>query len=200
MLQKNLYPLNILNRVLRDLQSGSQNQRTINSEESTPTDSISDFFCKLPYIGAKSDFIKRRISGMVAKYCQDKLRLKLIFTTCKVGVYFSAKDIVPKMLVSNVIYKFDCASCSASYVGETERHYFRRMQEHLGLIKGAAPTAVSKHLMASDNCKANNHASSFSILDNKANMTKRRIMEALYIRDIDPIINRQIKSYKLELI
>ena len=104
------------------------------------------------------------------------------------------------MLTSNVIYKFDCASCSACYIGETERHFFRRMQEHLGLIKGASPTAVTKHLAASANCKANNAASSFSIIDNEASMFKRRIMEALYIRDFDPIVNRQIKSYKLQLI
>ena len=104
------------------------------------------------------------------------------------------------MLVSNVIYKFDCASCSASYIGESEHHYFRRMKEYLGLIKGAAPAAASKHLMASDNCKANNHALSFSLLDNEVNMTKRRIMEALYLRGIDAIINRQKKRYKLELI
>ena len=104
------------------------------------------------------------------------------------------------MLVSNIIYKFNCASCSASYVGETERHYFRRMQEHLGLVKGAAPTAISKHLMASENCKVNNFVSSFTLLDNETNMAKRRIMEALYIRDTDPSLNRQIKSYKLELI
>ena len=68
------------------------------------------------------------------------------------------------------------------------------------LIKGAAPAAVTKHLAASANCKANNFASSFSLIDNEANMQKRRIMEALYIRDIDPIINRQVKSYKLNLI
>ena len=28
----------------------------------------------------------------------------------------------------------------------------------------------------------------------------RTVMEALYIRDIDPILNRQIKSYNLQLI
>ena len=199
-LQKNLFPLHILNKVLRDLQSGSQKQGSLNSEESGRTDSVSEFFIKLPYIGAKSDFLKRRIREMVEKYCQNKISIKLVFTTCKIGDYFSAKDAVPKMLVSNVIYKFDCASCSASYVGETERHYFRRMQEHLGLIKGAAPTAVTKHLAASANCKANNFASSFSLIDNEASMHKRRIMEALYIRDLDPIINRQVKSYKLNLI
>ena len=73
--------------------------------------------------------------------------------------------------------------------------------EHLCLIKGAAPTAVTKHLVASANCKANNFASSFLLIDNEAaNLHRRIIMEALYIRDIDPIINRQVKSYKLNLI
>ena len=136
-LQKNLYPLHILNKVLNDLKSGSQKRGALNSEESSPIDSISTFYCQVPYIGAKSDLIKRRISGMIEKFCQNKIKLRLVFTTCKVGVYFSPKD--AKMLVSNIIYKFDCASCSASYVGETKRHYFRRMQEHLGMIKGAAP-------------------------------------------------------------
>ena len=72
----------------------------------------------------------------------------------------------------------------------------RRIQEYLGVIKGATTTAVTKHLVASANCKA----SSFLLIDNKANMHKRRITEALYICDLDPIINRQIKSYKLNLI
>ena len=90
-----------------------------------------------------------------------------------------AKFAVPKMLVSNVIYKFDCASCSASYPGETEGHYFRRMQELLAHIKGAVPTAVTIHLAASANCKANNCASCLSLIHNEANMRKRMIMEAL---------------------
>ena len=60
------------------------------------------------------------------------------------------------MLVSNVIYNFDCVSCTASYVDKTERHYFR--QEHLGLIKEAAPNAVTKYLVASANSKANDFA------------------------------------------
>ena len=176
-LQKNLYPLHILKRVSKDLESGSPEGRALNSEESSPTDCIPTFYCKVPYIGAKSDLIKHRISRMVEKFCQNKIKLRLVFMTCKVGVYFSPKDAVPKMLVSNIIYKFDCASCSASYVGETERHYFRRMQEHLGLIKGAAPTAISKHLMASENCKVNNFVLSFTLLDNKTNMAKRRTIE-----------------------
>ena len=75
------------------------------------------------------------------------------------------------------------ARCGASYVGEAERHYFnafRRIQEHLGLIKGASFSGV--------------------ILDNDSSMFKRRIMEAIYIGDMDPIVNRPFKSYKSNLI
>ena len=77
MLQKNLFPLHILNKVLRDLQSGSQKQDSINSEEGGRTDSVSEFSIKLPYIGTKSDFLKRRIREMVEKYCQKKISLKV---------------------------------------------------------------------------------------------------------------------------
>ena len=62
---------------------------------------------------------------------------------------------------------------SISYFGRAEFHYFRRMKEHLGLIKGAAPTVVTKHLVASENCKANNFDSSLSLLDNEASMHTR---------------------------
>ena len=50
-----------------------------------------------------------------------------MFSTCKVCTF---QDAIPNMLTSNIIYKFVCASCSASYIDDTERHYFRRMQEH----------------------------------------------------------------------
>ena len=78
--------------------------------------------------------------------------------------------------MSNVIYKFDCAICSASHVNETERHHFRCMQVHLGVIKGAALTTVTKQLVSSTKYKANDVASSFSPLDNEASTYKRSIM------------------------
>ena len=137
---------------------------------------------------------------MVAKYCRNKISLKLIFTTCKIGDCFSAKYPVPKMLVSNVIYELPCDSSNASYVSEIESHYFRHMQQHLCLIEGAALIAVIKHLVATANCKANNFTWSFSLIDNFAKMDKRGIMEALYIPHLHPIIKRQVKSYKLNLI
>ena len=39
---------------------------------------------------------------------------------------------VPKMLLSNVVYKIKCPGCESSYVGQTVRHVQRRLREHLG--------------------------------------------------------------------
>ena len=71
------------------------------------------------------------------------------------------------MLMSSVFYELDCASVSASCDGKNERYYFIRMQEHLGLVKGAATTAVT---VALANFKANKFVSSFSPIDNEAIM------------------------------
>ena len=44
---------------------------------------------------------------------------------------FSVKDPVPFDLRSRVVYKFLCAGCNASYIGETSRHLSTRVREHL---------------------------------------------------------------------
>ena len=44
---------------------------------------------------------------------------------------FSVKDSVPQGLRSRVVYKFSCAGCNASYIGETTRHLRTRAREHL---------------------------------------------------------------------
>ena len=42
---------------------------------------------------------------------------------------FSPNDCVP--LKSSVVYQFTCASCGARYIGETNRHFHARVNEHL---------------------------------------------------------------------
>ena len=48
--------------------------------------------------------------------------IKLVFSTFKVKQLFIVKGFVPKGLRSHVVYKFTCAGCNASYIGETTRH------------------------------------------------------------------------------
>ena len=107
-------------------------------------------FYKLPYIGDYSNHVGKQISKLVSKYCTDDTKIQLIFTPFKIGSCFSLKDKPLFSLKSNVVYKFSCASCSASYVGETSRHLATRINEHLGKDKNSH---IFKHLNANQACK-----------------------------------------------
>ena len=40
---------------------------------------------------------------------------------------------MPKGLISDVVYKFQCGPCNESYYGESIRHLHIRSREHIGL-------------------------------------------------------------------
>ena len=46
---------------------------------------------------------------------------------------FRFKDIIPREISSHLVYKFKCSYCNATYYGESERDFFVRASEHLGM-------------------------------------------------------------------
>ena len=44
------------------------------------------------------------------------------------------KDQIPKDLISDVVYKFQCGLCNESYYGECMRHLNVRIGEHIGIL------------------------------------------------------------------
>ena len=56
-------------------------------------------------------------------------QLRLVFTSTKIGSFFSAKDLLSKDELSMVIYQFTCACCKASYIGESTRSLYIRRKE-----------------------------------------------------------------------
>ena len=67
------------------------------------------------------------------RLCKDNVKLKLIFTLFKIGSMFSTKDLqkILYTLESQLVYKFACSGCNASYIGETNHHLSTRVKEHL---------------------------------------------------------------------
>ena len=63
---------------------------------------------------------------------------------------FSPDDFVPDSLKSRVVYQFACTSCGARYIGETNRHFNTRVNEHLFRNKNSH---IFKHLSVSEGCK-----------------------------------------------
>ena len=134
----------------------------------------------LQYRGPATDqFVKR------LKECGAPTQV--VLTLRKLRSYLpSLKPPVPKMLKSNIIYKITCSQCLVCYVGKTSRHNCSRFSEHR--TKKKEP--VYKHMKS---CGL--HAPDLTEKDVEvlASVTKGAlhlsIMEALYIREINPGMN-----------
>ena len=74
----------------------------------------------------------------------EETNIKIVFSIFKLTFLFPAKDKVPYGLKSCVIYKFLCAGCNSSYVGETYRHISTRTHEHLETDKSSN---IYRHLL-----------------------------------------------------
>ena len=88
-------------------------------------------YFKLPYIGNLSHHIKNKLLKLCKEFCKENVNIKLVFNSFKIKNYFSYKDPIPDDSKSFLVYKFACASCSSSYIGETCRHFKTRIEEHI---------------------------------------------------------------------
>ena len=126
-LKKNLFPAHLVERVVN-------RYLTLTRDECDPPVSVSDtttnFYFKLPYIGSFSFVTQKRVRQFAKCYCNN-IDVKLAFSSFKIGDMFGVKDPIPRGLRTCVVYKFLCASCNACYVGETPRHLSTRVREHL---------------------------------------------------------------------
>ena len=110
---------------------------------------------------------------------------KIIMTTRKIKYCLpSLKPTVPKMLMSKVVYKITCPGCESSYVGQTIRHVQRRLSEHLG-----NNGTMKVHF---DACNVKDHDNSILQILHKSNsLNKLLALEALYIQEIKPNLNKK---------
>ena len=109
---------------------------------------------------------------------------------------FSVKDSVPQGLRSRVVYKFSCAGCNASYIGENARHLRTRAREHLLSDKSSH---VYRHLQSSMACRDSCNTECFTILDSAASKFQIKMKEALHITWDNPILNQQLRHPDLSL-
>ena len=115
---------------------------------------------------------------------------KVVFSTFKLRNMFSVKDSVPQSLRSRVVYKFSCAGCNASYIGETTRHICALVREHLLSDKSSH---VYRHLQSSRACHDSCTAECFTILDSAVSKFQIKIKEAMHIKWENPTLNQQLK-------
>ena len=194
-LQRNMFPMILIKKVMKScldkLESGNPPpDPPINSDGEV----IVPRYFKLPYVGPYSSSVKLRLRQLLDTYCKD-IDVCLIFTSFKIGQYFSNKDRIPAELKSRVVYKFVCGGCEASYIGQTIRHLSTRTHEHLCTDHDSA---IYKHLHVDSRqgrvCKRSSNENSFSILDHAKTKYQLRLKEGLYIKKQQPILNKSSKK------
>ena len=156
-LKRNLFPKWLIDKSVK----GYLSKVTTTGKDASKCEISNCHFYKLPYIGYYSSYTGRKISSIVNKYCKD-LNVKIIFSPFKLSTMFSPKDFIPDSLKSRVVYQLTCASCGARYIGETNKHFNTRVNEHLFRDKNSH---IFKHLRASKGCRDKCDISCFKILD-----------------------------------
>ena len=129
------------------------------------------YYFKLPYIGTLSHHIKNKLSNF-------------------------AKDPISDDLKFFLVYKFTCASCSCSYIGETCRHFKTGIEEH---IKKDNKSHIFKHLHSTATCFDLYNSLSFKIIDKANSKFDLKIKEALHINWRKPNLNAQQNHLALTL-
>ena len=146
-----------------------------------------DYF-KLPCIGNLSHHIKNKLSKLCKEFCKENFNIKLVFSSFKIKNYFSYKDPILDNLKSFLVYKFTCASCSSSYIGETWRHFKTRIEEH---IKKDNKSHIFKHLHSTATCFDSYNSLCFKIVDKANSKFDFKIKEALHVHWRKPNLNTQ---------
>ena len=87
----------------------------------------------LPYLGRLS----LRVCARIIRVMKNELlhcNFRIVFQTkCKLINLFAFKDRIPVFMRSDIVYKFKCGVCNATYYDKTRRHSKVRMCENFGV-------------------------------------------------------------------
>ena len=151
---------------------------------------------KLPFRGEKGETLIRSLKNTLNRNIPDT-EYRIVHTGTKLSKQFSLKDNIDKKHQSNFVYKHGCQNkkCDDDYVGETARRREKRCGDHSGKDKNSH---IFQHSSTTKHPRANEK--DFEVLaSNYPNRRKRRLCEAMLIRDLKPTLNKQKDSYKLVL-
>ena len=154
-------------------------------------------YFKLPYGSNRSHHIKNKLSKLWKDFCKEKLcQVTLLFNSFKIKNYFSYKDPIPDDLKSFLVYKFTCASCSSSYIGETCHYFKTRIEKH---IKKDSKSHYFKPLHSMATCFDSYYSLCFKIIDKANSKINLKIKEVLHIKWRKPNVNAQQNHLALTL-
>jgi hypothetical protein len=195
----NGYPLSFVNNTIDEFIT---ERKTDDNQEQKPSimeqnDGQKQIYFVLPYTGKVSEKLHKRINNEMK---QHRINLMAAYRTTKVGLYFSLKQTSPPLFKNDVVYSFQCpCDKDTRYIGETERHFYKRIMEHCSTNANKEPStssAVYNHIARCPDCSTNdNIVECFSVIRTCNNNTILS-EEALCIRKYQPSLNIQLGTFK----
>ena len=161
----NLFPCKFIDKVFRStISSFYKEDRTISTVQKKT------IYLSLPYLDLQSNSVKRKIIAIVSKF-YPQIDTKIIFSSSfKLKNFFKFKDVMPLLLASSVIYKYQCGQCPATYIGETKKQMKVRISQHQGLsFRTNVPLSTKPNSKIYEHAEINDHhidRNNFKILTN----------------------------------
>ena len=187
-LEKNQYPPQFYNPILEEtltkihnpnIETSTTSAKDTAEENQDEGEPQVNQVIALQYRGAETDKLVARLKNCGAP-------VQVVLTLRKLKTYLpSLKPQIPKMIKSNVVYKVTCPRCQACYVGKTFRHLCIRYGEE----RTRAAETVFKHMKKCGGAKQlkDEHIEVLSTV--RGGNFRLKIMEALFIRELEPSIN-----------
>ena len=198
----NGYPRSLVISALRKVKQQVDGTTTSSNVDGTNDSNENDdpkiLMLKVPYAGDKGESLIKDLKNTLRRNLPENLECRVIQTGTKLSRHFNIKDKVDSKHLSNFIYRRDCKNkkCTkGDYIGETARRKVVRTGEHGGKDKKSwifQHSTTTKHPRAKDE--------DFEVLaTNYTDRRKRKLAEAMFIRDMKPSLNKQKESYRLAL-
>ena len=198
----NGYPKRIVNnnikQIKRKLEIEAQNVEVPNGNTLVSDGEVSFPYMCLPYKGREGENILKRFQNKIKNFLPNSVKPRISFKGKKLGSHFRIKDKVKEEHQSDLIYKyydqFDLGNQELKYVGETKVRYGTRTYQHLNTDK---KSAVYKYIKR---YKLDSTDENFGIIEKGFDKPiDRKLAEALYIKELKPVLNEQVQSFQLHL-
>ena len=149
-------------------------------------------YVKLPFLGSATEKSLPQLRSMLYRY-YPQLEFRFHFESAlSIGSFFRGKDRIPDELKSNIVYKYTCDTCQASYVGSSTKQAKVRFSQHLGISpRTMLPLNSPPFSSIRNHCYDQNHRikiSNFSIICT-SKFSDIRTLESLYIHNLKPTLN-----------
>ena len=194
----NQYPYKVVKEVI----SKERNRRNVNvvnssnnveSNEVQQQEMTSIVSMNLPYAGFKGENIINKLKKDLRK--KVNIKTQVTYKAKKLGSKFLVKDEIKFANKHNITYEGKCPTCENKYVGQTKCRCVKRIIQHnskdkqSNLLRHSKNTKHTRVWLKDFKIIGTGYSSDF----------KRKMSEALHIKELKPELNIQKDSYSLKL-